>query len=159
MKKLRLLLLVVGIAGLGACASNSGVLPIGEDTYMVSRQAASGFSGAGTLKAEAFAEAKAFCDQKNMRLQVVNTREAQPPYIAGNFPKAEVQFMCLSENDPELERPKLRKDAGVSLQQKQDITPPKKDLYTELKKLKELLDEGVITQEEFDIKKKELLSQ
>jgi len=43
------------------CASNSGVVPIGQETYMVSRQAATGFSGSGTLKAEAFAEAKAYC--------------------------------------------------------------------------------------------------
>lgn len=32
------------------CASNSGVVPIGPDTFMVSRQAATGFSGSGTLK-------------------------------------------------------------------------------------------------------------
>ena len=34
--------------------------------------------------------------------------------------------------------------------------PP--DLYTELKKLKDLLDSGVITQEEFDAQKKKLLA-
>ena len=33
----------------------------------------------------------------------------------------------------------------------------KKDLYTELKKLKGLLDEGIITQQEFEKEKKELL--
>lgn len=159
MKAVGFIAIIGSVAGLSSCASNSGVLPIGEDTYMVSRQAASGFSGMGTLKAEAFAEAKAFCDNQNKHLQVVKTQEAQPPYIAGNFPKAEVQFMCLSEDDPELMRPKLRRDAGVSLEVKKDITPKEKDLYTELKKLKELLDEGIITQEEFDTEKKELLSQ
>jgi len=38
---------------LSGCAANSGVIPIGNDTYMVSRQAASEFSGMGALKADA----------------------------------------------------------------------------------------------------------
>lgn len=81
------------------CASNSGVVPIGPATFMVSRQAATGFSGSGTLKADAFQEANQYCLSQNKKLQVVNTAEAQPPYIFGNFPKAEVQFKCLDAND------------------------------------------------------------
>lgn len=92
------------------CASNSGIVPIGSDTYMVSRQAATGFSGSGTLKAEAFQEANQYCISQKKKLQVVRTSEAQPPYVFGNFPKAEVQFMCLDDSDPELVRPKLRKE-------------------------------------------------
>jgi hypothetical protein len=72
MKKL-IIVLVLFVCG---CASNSGVIPIGQETYMVSRQAASGFSGSGTLKADAFAEAKEFCQKQNKLLQVVNTNEA-----------------------------------------------------------------------------------
>lgn len=92
------------------CASNSGVIPIGKDTYMVSRQAATGFSGSGNLKAEAFKEAGSYCITQNKTLQVVRTDEAQPPFILGNFPKAEVQFMCLDSNDAEVSRPKLKRD-------------------------------------------------
>lgn len=101
------------------CASNSGVVPIGKDTYLVSRQAATGFSGSGSLKAEAFQEANVYCVQQGKKLQVVSTHEAQPPYVLGNFPKAEVQFMCLSETDFELSRPKLRKEADTIIQIKQ----------------------------------------
>lgn len=144
---------------LSGCAANSGVIPIGQDTYMVSRQAATGFSGSGTLKAEAFEEARVYCKKQNKILQVVNTNEAQPPYVFGNFPKAEVQFMCLSETDPELSRPKLRKDSGVAVNLNKDITDTKSDKYVELKKLKELLDSNIITQEEFDIQKKRILEQ
>lgn len=93
------------------CASNSGVVPIGQDTFMVSRQAATGFSGSGTLKAEAFKEAYQYCLNQKKTLQVVNTTEAQPPYIFGNFPKAEIQFMCLDPSDSELARRKLKKEA------------------------------------------------
>jgi hypothetical protein len=96
---------------LAGCALNSGVVPIGKDTFMVSRQAATGFSGSGTLKAEAFKEANQYCLSQKKVLQIVNTSEAQPPYVLGNFPKAEVQFMCLEPNDSELARPKLKKEA------------------------------------------------
>lgn len=92
------------------CAANTGVVPIGQDTFMVSRQAATGFSGLGNLKAEAFREANQYCTNKGKSLQVVNTSETSPPYIFGNFPKAEIQFMCLDPNDPELKRPKLLKN-------------------------------------------------
>ena len=111
--KIFLYLVLLLVAG---CASNSGVAPIGPDTYMVSRQAATGFSGSGTLKAEAFQEANQYCLSQKKRLQVVRTAEAQPPYVLGNFPKAEVEFMCLDANDPELVRPKLRKEGDTIIE-------------------------------------------
>ncbi len=98
MKKIIVMVLFSCLSG---CASNSGVLPIGQDVYMVSRQAATGFSGSGTLKAEAISEAKIFCDSKRKELKIVSTNEAIPPYIFGNFPKAEVQFKCLTESELE----------------------------------------------------------
>jgi hypothetical protein len=105
---------------LAGCASNSGVVPIGPDTFMVSRQAATGFSGSGTLKAEAFHEANQYCLDHKKQLQVVQTAEAQPPYVFTNFPKAEVQFMCLDANDPELVRPKPRKEADTVLEMQKE---------------------------------------
>ena len=68
---------------------------MGDDTYFVSRQAASAFSGPGTLKADALTEANQYCAERNKSLSVMNIAEATPPYIMGNFPKAEVQFKCL----------------------------------------------------------------
>lgn len=96
-----------------ACASTPGVVSIGPDTYMVSRQAATGFSGTGGLMTAAMREAETFCRGKSKTMQVVNTHESTPPFIMGNFPKAEVQFMCLAEGDPELTRPKLQPTPNV----------------------------------------------
>jgi len=109
-------LLLVPLFFLVGCASNSGVVPIGKDTYMVTRQAASGFSGSGNLKADAFREANEYCASLNKSFQVVSTHEAQPPYVLGNFPKAEVQFMCLDAKDAELTRPKLQKEADTVIE-------------------------------------------
>jgi hypothetical protein len=94
------LCLIVLFAG---CASNSGVVPAGQDTYIVSRQAATGFSGSGTLKADALREANQHCDSQKKVLKVVKITETQPPYLLGNFPKVEVEFMCLTADDPRLQ--------------------------------------------------------
>jgi hypothetical protein len=82
------------IALLSGCAANSGVVALGNDAYMVSRQAATGFSGSGNLKAEAIQEANQFCSAQSKKVQVKNTTEAKPPYILGNYPKAEIEFTC-----------------------------------------------------------------
>ena len=82
---------------MNGCAANSGVTAMGTDTFFVSRQAATGFSGAGTLKAEALQEANQHCISMRRAMEVISVSEAQPPYIFGNFPKAEVQFKCVNK--------------------------------------------------------------
>jgi hypothetical protein len=97
--------LPLAVAG---CAANSGVAPLGADTFVVSRQAATGFSGSGNLKGDALNEAGQYCAGQNKSLLVTNTKEAAPPYVMGNFPKAEVEFMCLSSGDPRLSPPPIQ---------------------------------------------------
>jgi len=77
------------------CASNSGIVPMGNDTYMVSRQAASGFSGMGTLKADAMKEAYQQCQKTGKSVDVIEAIDTKPPYIFGNFPKTEIRFKCI----------------------------------------------------------------
>ncbi|MDP8212241.1 MAG: hypothetical protein P9X22_02980 [Candidatus Zapsychrus exili] len=83
------------------CAINSGVVSMGQDIYMVSRQAATGFSGSGKLKARALQEADKFCEKQGRFLEVIRVSEASPPYILANFPKAEVSFKCSEAVLPE----------------------------------------------------------
>jgi hypothetical protein len=78
---------------------------------MVSRQAATGFFGSGSLKAEALTEAGQYCAARNQTLLVTNSKEVGPPYVMGNFPKAEVEFMCLNPNDPRLAPPPIQNRA------------------------------------------------
>ena len=157
-------IITAGAILLAGCASNSGVIPIGQDTFMVSRQAATGFSGSGKLKAEAFQEASQYCEKLGKSLQVVSTHEASPPYILANFPKAEIQFMCLDAKDAELNRPKLRKEADTVIEVKKDIrtkdeSVKHKDVYAELIKLDDLRKKGIISEAEFAEQKKKLLSE
>lgn len=96
------------------CAVNTGVIEISRDTYMVSRQAATGFTGKGSLKEESLTEANIFCKRQQKTLKVLSIQEAQPPYILGNFPKAEVQFSCLEiANNNEVPLKKVEKSSSI----------------------------------------------
>lgn len=105
----------IAVIMLAGCAANSGVTPIGQNTFLVSRQAATGFSGSGTLKADALTEANRYCANQQKSLFVLDTREAQPPYVLGNYPKAEIQFMCLDANDPRLAAQASGTDAWTAI--------------------------------------------
>jgi hypothetical protein len=166
MKKVMVMLLAFAL--LSGCASNTGIVKIGKDTYMVSRQAATGFSGSGDLKAKCIEEARQFCEKQGKELQVISTWEASPPYILANFPKAEIQFMCLDINDPRFKPPQLEKSpdmvikkdetikADVNIRTK-DANATSTDLYTELMKLDDLRKKNILTEEEFQAQKKRLL--
>jgi hypothetical protein len=94
------LLPLAAVVVLGGCAANSGVVSLGADRFMVSRQAATGFSGLGTLKADAIREAEQYCAKNGKAVYALKTTESKPPYVLGNFPRAEIEFMCLDSSDP-----------------------------------------------------------
>jgi len=79
---------------LAGCAANSGVVETGPNAYLVSRQAATGFSGAGTLNADAIREAGVYCAKLGKKISVTHIEAAHPTRRPGDFPRAEVQFMC-----------------------------------------------------------------
>ena len=87
--------LFVGMALLIGCAANSGVLPIGNDTFFVSRQAATGFTGLGTLKAEAMREGSVFCGAMNKEFELVSEDNSEGLQVLGNFPWVEITFVCV----------------------------------------------------------------
>lgn len=91
---MRPLIVLAAATALWGCAANSGVVEVGPNAYLVTRQAATGFPGAGTLKADAISEAGAHCAKEGKKINVTHTEEVQPPYLLGNYPRAEVQFMC-----------------------------------------------------------------
>ena len=87
--------LVVGMTLLMGCAANSGIVPIGNDTFFVSRQAATGFTGLGTLKAEAMREGEVFCGAMKKEFELVSEDNSEGLHILGNFPWVEITFVCV----------------------------------------------------------------
>lgn len=92
MKRIAIIIAVAAIAG---CASNSGVVPGGSGTFNITKQAATGFSGIGDLKAEAYKEASAHCGQSKKDFEVVNYDETKGPYLLGKFPRVDLTFKCI----------------------------------------------------------------
>lgn len=70
---------------------------------------------------------------------VLGERISHPPYILGNFPRIEIVFALIDKKE-EVAR-----------------TTPERDRYTELERLKKLLDDGALTKEEFEVEKAKLL--
>lgn len=149
---------------LSACTSTTGVIQIGQDTYMIGSQGKSpgGFSGT-EAKALAFAEAQKHCAGLGKKVQVINTQQSDMAF--GKNATAEVQFMCLSEGDPQLGRPRLEKVPDQVIEVKSPLAPQPsgsvqapKDLYSELLKLEDLKKRGLLNDVEFDQQKKRLLS-
>lgn len=87
------------------CASSS-IVPEGPDSYMIYRQAGTGFSGTAPLKVEAIREADEYCRKAGKQFIVTRTSEI-PGGAFGKYPGVEVGFMCLNPGDPQLVRPKL----------------------------------------------------
>jgi hypothetical protein len=107
---------VVAVLICAGCASRSGVVQLGPDTFMLAKQAATGFPGLGNLKAELIAEGAAHCRTAGKEFKIVSTSESQPPFVMGNYPRAEIEFVCLQLGDRELARPKMERAPDTVIQ-------------------------------------------
>jgi hypothetical protein len=85
------------------CAS-SGPIPVGQDTFMITKQSTTGFHSGSSVKAEIFREANEYCTKTGKQLQPVTDRQVDG--VPGrSFANAELVFRCLSQSDSELNRP------------------------------------------------------
>ena len=80
---------------LGGCAASSGVIPIGNETYSVMHRDNGPMASLGSLKAEAYKDAAAFCSGKNRQVEVLRSNDI--PRAFGQFPETEVQFTCIDK--------------------------------------------------------------
>ena len=82
----------IAAATLSACGTTTGIVKISEDTYMLAKQDATVWSGAG-VKVELYKEANEFCAKSGKKfVQVSNTSvdAVSKQSMAG----AEIQFKC-----------------------------------------------------------------
>lgn len=87
------------LLALAACASHTGVVATGSQSYMIAQQAETGFLGLGNMKAELIQEGAAHCAGKGLDFQLTRTSETQPPYVFGNYPRAEIEFRCIPHGE------------------------------------------------------------
>lgn len=85
-----------------ACGTNTGVQRLGDDTFKIFKQGSTGFVGSDKIRTDVELQASQYCAQQGKSMKVVNVITGQPPYIFGNFPKAEVQFKCVDPRELQL---------------------------------------------------------
>lgn len=95
MPKYSAIFCLVSICALSACASNTGVIDIGKNQFVIERQQATGAPGLGNLRAEVYAEANALCSSQGDSLETVTYEQSDPPYIFGNYPRVSLTFRCI----------------------------------------------------------------
>lgn len=82
----------VAAAFVAGCASTTGVIPAGKDTFMISREDNGPASSLGSIEAAVYKEANAYCAGQRKAMEIV--RETDVPRSLGQFPQTTLHFKC-----------------------------------------------------------------
>jgi len=113
-----------------------------SEAYRIFHQGATGFVSVQSVRNSAENRAESFCENKGLRYELLRERVSVGAHVAGNFPRSELVFTCVVINTD---------------QNDQSRPTPSTNRYDELRELKSLLDDGVITQKEYEQEKGEIL--
>lgn len=154
----------------GRADQNPEIVPLGHDTYALTRWAETGFArNTEKLKTQALEDAAAYCAKLHKELKVVSTTTARPLVPLTGFANAKVVFMALDATDPRLHAPVAASEPGAVMPESvpgaampaaAEAAAPKDatdTLYSDLMKLDDLRKRGILTEEEFQAQKKKLL--
>lgn len=111
----------------------------GIELYRAFQQGATGFVPVSGVRGGVEELANNFCTRKARVVHLVQETTSSPLIFPGNFPRVEWLFECL-------DAPKV--EAGPTAES---------DRLTQLERLKRLLDNGTLTQREFDEQKARIL--
>ena len=109
----------------------------GATQYRVFEQGATGFVPVSACRAGAEQRADEFCKRKGLTMEVISDRHSTHVPLPGKFPRVELIFDCIP---------------GVRTQTAGDSK------YSKLANLKKLLDDGTLSQAEFDREKAKVLN-
>jgi hypothetical protein len=113
-----------------------------SEQYRIFEEGASGFVSVDALKDDAQQRAKDFCSENNKVMKTIKVQTSSSRlWKPGAFPKIEITFICVDK--PNVTAPSTFDDV----------------LYIKLNNLKRLLDNHVITKEEFEKEKAKILNQ
>jgi hypothetical protein len=82
---------------LSACANTSGVVPLGDDSFLISRSE-KGFDVTGSaVKADAIKEANKYCMSQKQTIEVLKiTKKDMVPFKSDA--QAEIEFKCVTKS-------------------------------------------------------------
>lgn len=167
MKKLPLLLILFLVGLLmapSAARAEVQIVELSNGNYSCTREAATTFNrDVDKLVEDAKGDAAAFCARKGRQPKFVSITVDKPWPTLG-VPKAVVVFKALEPGDPALANatpvPVVRrgkKGKPAASEAATTAAGPVDELYTALLKLDELRAKGLLTEEEFQVQKKNVL--
>lgn len=113
-------LLIGALAGAGflaGCASSTGILPAGPDTYTISERFAPARGGAVEAERDALTKANDFCGQQGRQFVPNNMGQAplDNPYGPTGYT---VTFKCLLAGDPAVSSYRLQQGPNLIIEQR-----------------------------------------
>ena len=152
------------VLALVACA-DAPMVQMSPDTYLIARSDKAGiFGNAAAMKVEVIREASEFAASQGKIAIPISTNET--PAYPGHFATIEYQFKLVDPDSPEAVSTSLEPRADIVIESdvrvREDVrisdeTDNTKDVYTEILKLDDLRQRGLITDEEYETEKRELL--
>jgi|SRR5580658_2313494 hypothetical protein len=111
---------VAPVAGLllCACASSTGILPAGPDTYTLTERLAPIRGGGDAAEADALSKANQFCGDKGRQFAPAMMGNAAGPSNPYGPTGYTVTFKCLLPNDPALANYNLQPAPNVIVEQR-----------------------------------------
>jgi len=164
-----LFLLAFSLVPAVAAIAGQEIVQLSPDMYMIIRDSKAGaFASMAKLKGETIAAANAFASSQGKVAIPISSKETRAVPFTFRWPTFEYQFRLVAPDDPAAKATGLTSptrdgvsvavDAVPSTQPTPTNSSEVTDIYTQLSKLDELRQKGVITQEEFDEQKKKLLA-
>lgn len=145
--------LVVFSTGLVRAQTVSKIEPLGDDTYTLTVGATNKFTrNTEKLKAAGIEAATTFCAREGRVFKLVSATEKKSMYLVGDMAATTITFKALTSGDPE-----LAATSPVTAMQRVSVTATDA-LYSDLLKLDELRKKGLLTDAEFEVEKKKVLS-
>lgn len=112
----------------------------GVATHRIFYQGATGFTPVSAVRRSAMERVVEFCKFKGQEPYLIEETTSKPPHILGNWPRIEIVFSC------------------IDLTTKTNAAFQEQDKYDQLRKLKSLLDDEIISIEEYENEKNKLLN-
>ncbi len=119
-----------------------------EKRYKV-RESISTFGSRSDSEKIMMQRANSFCNKSNKKMIPVSEHITNPPFMINHYPNVTLTFVCQSNKSKQINKKVVKKVKSST-----DIT----NKYNDLIMLKKLLDNKILTQEEFNVEKKKILN-
>jgi len=83
------------------CATSTGVIPAGPDTYTITTDSIVGVGTAGSIKIRAIQDAKAYCASSGKKMRTVRPPRlsSRKNFVGNEIPTYTLTFRCLATGD------------------------------------------------------------